>query len=127
MTTQERLAMMSVPGYEAALDLVAIASGGQIVAYCMCSIRREENRMTGRNDGYTDPIATRPQFQRRGLGRALLLTGMRALRARGAEVAILGTTSENTAMLRTATAVGFRVRSTTVWFAKEIASKASDG
>ncbi len=127
MTTEERLAMTSVPDYEAALDLTAIAPEGQIVAYCMCSIRREENRLTGRNEGYTDPIATRPEFQRRGLGKALLLVGMRALRERGVEVAILGTTSANTAMLRTATAVGFHVRSATVWFAKEIASNVSGG
>lgn len=121
MTVEERLAMMHAPEYDAALDLVAVSADGRLAAYCMCSISEEENARTGRNESYTDPVATHPDFQRRGLARALLLTGLHALQQRGVENAVLGTSSENAAMQRTAEAVGFRVQSTTLWFALPIA------
>jgi len=120
MTLEERLAMMRVPDYDAELDLVAVAPAGQLAAYCMCSISREENARTGRNEGYTDPVATHPDFQRRGLAKALLLMGLRTLQQRGIDTACLGTSSDNVAMQRTAQAAGFRVQSTTLWFSKPV-------
>lgn len=120
MTVEERLAMMRLPDYDPELDLVAVAPDSRLAAYCMCSISQEENRRNGRNEGYTDPIATHPEFQRLGLARALLLTGLRELKQRGMDRALLGTSSANVAMQRTAQAVGFRNESTTLWFAKPV-------
>lgn len=120
MTVEERLAMMRVPEYDPTLDLLAIAEDGRMAATCMCSISREENKRSGRNEGYTDPVATHPDFQQRGLAKALLLTGMHKLKERGMERAVLGTSSENTAMQRAAQAAGFRIQSTKLWFAKAV-------
>jgi len=120
MTVEERLAMMRVPEYDSELDLLVIAPDGKFAANCMCSISQEENERTGRNEGYTDPVATLPDFQRRGLAQVLLLTGFHNLKQRGIDVAVLGTSSENIAMQRTAKAVGFRVQSTKLWFAKSV-------
>jgi mycothiol synthase len=120
MTVEERLAMMRVPDYDAELDLLAVAPDGQLAAYCMVSISQEENARTGRKEGYTDPVATHPDFRRRGLARALLLTGLHKLKQRGMDTALIGTSSENVAMQRTAQAVGFRVQSTTLWFSKPV-------
>ena len=120
MTVDERLAMMRVPEYDPELDLLAIAPDGRMAAYCMCSISREENERSGRSEGHTDPVATHPDFQRRGLARALLLTGFRLLRQRGVAAAAIGTSSENVAMQQAARAAGFRMQSTTLWFAKPV-------
>ena len=120
MTVEERLAMMRVPEYDSELDLLVSAPDGRFAAYCTCSISQEENERTGRNEGYTDPVATHPDFQRRGLAQALLLTGFHKLKQRGMDTAVLGTSNENTAMQRTAKAVGFRVQSTKIWFAKPV-------
>ena len=120
MTIEERLAMMSGTDYDPDLDLVMTGPDGRLAAYCMCQIFREENARTGRNEGYTDPAATHPEYQGRGLAKALLLTGLRLLRERGVETALVGTSSENEKMQRAAMAVGFRVESTTVWFAKPV-------
>lgn len=120
MTVEERLAMMRVPDYDPSLDLVIVAPDGRLAAYCLCSVCREENEQTGRNDGSTDPLATHPDWKRRGLGKALLLAGMRLLKSRGVDCAVLGTSSDNAAMLATAQSAGFHVRSVTVWFAKPI-------
>ncbi len=120
MTVEERLAMMSGTDYSPDLDLVMTGPDGRLAAYCMGQIFREENAQTGRNEGYTDPVATHPQYQGRGLAKALLLTGLRLLRERGVDTAIMGTSSENEKMQRAAQAVGFRVESSTVWFAKPV-------
>jgi ribosomal protein S18 acetylase RimI-like enzyme len=118
MTVEERRAMMSVPDYDPTLDLVAVAPDSRLAGFCVCGISVEENAATGRNEGYTDPIGVHPDFQKQGLARALLLTGLHLLRERGAAYAVLGTSSENTAMQAAARSAGFQVEFTKVWFSK---------
>ena len=120
MTIDERRAMLSVPHYDPALDLVVVASNGRLAGFCVCGIPGEENAATGRNEGYTDPIGVHPDFQKRGLARALLLTGLQLLRERGAAFAVLGTSSENTAMQATARSAGFQLASSKVWFSRAV-------
>ena len=116
MTVAERLTSMRPPDYDPSLDLVVVAPDGSLAAYCYCAIYSEENRLSGRNDGVTDPLATHPAHQGRGLARALLAAGMRLLQARGAERAVLGTSSDNLAMQAAARAVGYRVDLELAWF-----------
>jgi len=115
MTVAERLTSMRSPDYDPSLDLVAVAPDGSLAAYCFCAIYAEENRLSGRSDGVTDPVATHPAHQGRGLARALLCAGMRLLQARGATCAVLGTSSDNLAMQAAARAAGYRVESERVW------------
>ncbi len=120
MTVEERRAMMTGPDYEPALDLVAVASDGRLAAYCLCSIDSEESARAGQTVGYTDPVATHPDFQRRGLARALLLAGCALLQARGARLARLGTSSENLGMQAAAESTGFQRTGVTLWFARPV-------
>ncbi len=109
MTVDQRRAMMRTPEYERELDLVAVAPDGRLAAYVMGHFSPEENLYSGQKMGYTDPVATHPDFQRLGLARALLLAGFERLKERGLDSAQLGTWGENTAMIRTAESVGCRV------------------
>ncbi|CAG0983917.1 hypothetical protein ANRL4_02047 [Anaerolineae bacterium] len=118
MTVEYRLSMMRTPSYDQALDLLAVAPDGRLAAYCMCYISPEENALSGSLDGHTDPIATHPDFQCRGLAGALLLAGMKLLRARGMETAKLGTSLDNIAMQRAAVRVGFEATYRTVSYAR---------
>jgi mycothiol synthase len=120
MTVEYKLAMMRTPYYDPEMDLVAAAPDGRLAAYCVCFIDVEENALTGLRKGYTDPIATHPDFQRQGLSRALMLSGMVLLRERGMDTACLGTSSENVAMQRTAASVGFRITRNVFRFGKPI-------
>lgn len=120
MTLADQLAMMRAPEYDRELDLVAIAPNGRFAAFCVGSISAKENGRSGQKIGYTDPVGTHPDFQRRGLAQALLLAGMRRLRERGMETAVLSTSSENLAMQKTAESVGFQIQWAKIWFTKPL-------
>ena len=113
MTTENRLAIMGTSEYDPSLDLVVIAPDDSIAAYCTCSVNAN-------GEGYTDPVATHPRFQRLGLAKAMLLKGMQLLKERGMESANLGTSGSNIAMQKTAESVGFRMEHKTLWFEKEV-------
>jgi ribosomal protein S18 acetylase RimI-like enzyme len=118
MTLELRRAIMEAPEYIPELDLVVVAPDGRLAGYCTCQISPDEDARSGRSKGYTDPVAVHPDFQRRGLARALLLTGMRLLKERGLQAAVMGTSSENHAMQKVAEAVGFQVHSARLWYSQ---------
>jgi ribosomal protein S18 acetylase RimI-like enzyme len=84
----------------------------------MCSISYEQNQVTGNLEGQTDPVATHPGYQKLGLARALLLTGLSLLKERGMKTASLGTSSDNIAMQKTARSAGFYMSHKKIWFEK---------
>jgi mycothiol synthase len=120
MTLAYRQAMTQSSDYDPQLDLVASAPDGSLAAYVFGSIRREENKQTGLKIGWADPVGTHPDYQRRGLARALLLECLRRLRERGMQTARLGTGIWNNAMQRVAQAAGFRILNRTVLFEKSV-------
>ena len=113
MTTENRLIIMNTSEYDPSLDLVAIAPDVTIAAYCTCSVNSDR-------EGYTDPVATHPRFQRLGLAKALLLKGLQLLKDRGMEFASLGTSSSNIAMQKAAKSAGFQLEYRVFWFEKEV-------
>lgn len=118
LTVEKRLAWMRDSAYLPALDLVAVAPDGALAAFCACSISRDENARR-HSEGWTDPIGTHPAYQRRGLARALLLTGLQRLKDHGVQSAILGTGNGNAAR-RLYQAVGFRTAYTVLVYGKEV-------
>jgi mycothiol synthase len=87
---------------------VAVDSPGNFAAYCECSFFRAEWQRSGQHIGWIDYIQTRPENQRQGLGRALLLTGIQHLRAQDTETVVLVTVSSNLPALHLYKAVGFK-------------------
>ena len=121
MTVEYRRTIMSAPDFLPELDLVAVAPDGALAAFCVCQIFPDDTpRAGGRKEGWTDPVGTHPAYQRQGLVKALILTGMRLLKERGLDTAILGTSSQNAAMQLTAEAIGFRKASNTLWYCKSV-------
>lgn len=114
MTTEKRLAIMNSSEYDPSLDLVVVTADRTIAAYCSCAVNETEKT------GEPDPVAVHPRFQRMGLARALLLTGMQLLKKRGMMSAHLGTSGDNIAMQKTAESVGFTIEYIKLWFSKEV-------
>lgn len=92
-----------VPGYRPELDLVAVAPTGDFAAYCICWLDAQNHI------GEFEPVGTAPAYRRQGAGRAVMLEGLRRLRAAGAETAIVYTSGNNRSAVALYESVGFRV------------------
>jgi mycothiol synthase len=86
---------LQAPDYLSELDLVAVAPDGKFAAICYCAIDREHNTFFGREEGWVALLFTSPDFQRRGLARAMLLHALARLKALNIDIAKIGVDSEN--------------------------------
>jgi mycothiol synthase len=94
--------------YRPERDLVATAADGTWAAFCLCAIDPAENELNGRNEGWIRLLGTRRGHRKLGLGRAMLLAGLRRLKADGVETAVLGVDAANpTGALGLYESVGF--------------------
>jgi len=95
--------LRSAPVYLPELDLVAVAPDGEFAAYCICWLD-SQNRV-----GEFEPVGTRPAFRGQGIGKVVMLEGLRRLRALGAETALVVSWGANEAARRLYEAVGFQI------------------
>ena len=77
MTAERYQHFMSAPSYDPTLDIVVVAPDGSFAAFAMTWVDAELKM------GEFEPVGTRTSEQRKGLGRAALLEGLRRLQARG--------------------------------------------
>jgi mycothiol synthase len=79
----------SMAGYRSDLDLVISTPENEFAAYCIAWI---SNGM-----GYFEPVGTRAAYRRQGLGRAVILEGLRRLKTLGAHSASVFSFAKNRA------------------------------
>jgi mycothiol synthase len=106
--------------YQGELDLLAVGPTGQFGAFCQGELKQVTDGRGERLVGEVGLIGTRPELTNRGLGRALLLTGLRLLHERGAASAYLESSESNVPAQRLFTSVGFVHLSTWQWYAKTV-------
>jgi mycothiol synthase len=109
------------PAYKPDLDVIAVDVAGTFAAFCLCEFTEVADSSGEYAVGEIGVIGTRPTYQRRGLGRALLLSGMHRLKERGATSVFLETKQAETPALHLFTSLGFRRVSTWQWMTMEIA------
>lgn len=95
-------AFMRSPVYPSAIDVMAFAPDGRGAACCVCWTDDELDV------GLFEPVATHPDFRRRGLGRAVMQEGLRRLRAAGMREAVVGVALDNEGARALYACVGFR-------------------
>jgi len=113
MTLDSYRRLRSVPEYAHDLDLAAVSPEGTIAAYTI--VWYDASTASGQ----FEPVGTRAAFRQRGLGRAVLLEGLRRLAARGARTAIVNTNEGNAAARALYTSVGFRVHDRFLTYARK--------
>ncbi len=114
-TLEERLAIMGSAEYIAELDLVVAAPDGRLVGNCIGGVSE-----AGGAAGYTDPVVVHPNYQGKGVAKALIQAGLGGLFTRGVRRVQLGTSSSNIAMQRVADALGFACVARSTWFSKHL-------
>lgn len=80
--------IQQVPMYRRDLDIVAVAPDGAIAAFC--TLWYDDVTRTG----YFEPVGTAPEYQRRGLGKAVMLEAMRRAKRLGATLVTVDGFSE---------------------------------
>ncbi len=90
---------------------------GMVLAY----ILEGENRRYGRRRGHTESVYVREGYRGKGIARALLARGLRALKEHGMDEATLGMKVENPhGPLRLYEGMGFRVVKHFTWYEKSL-------
>lgn len=79
-----RKRMQSAPNYRKDLNIVAVAPDGAYAAYCGMW-QDQANRIAN-----VEPVCTDPDYRHMGLGRAVVLEGIRRCGAEGAAIAMVG-------------------------------------
>jgi mycothiol synthase len=116
---QRYLDFMRSPAYASALDLVAVAPTGEIAAFCICWFD-PVNRT-----GLFEPVGTHPDFQRRGLGKSVILAGLEQMKAGGMTRAIVMAEGDYPASQRLYQSAGFLPSGRLVPFVKTLRSESS--
>jgi mycothiol synthase len=93
--------MMHAPGYDPTLDIVTVTPDGSFASFALGWFD-PINRV-----GEFEPVGTHPDFQRRGLAKAVILAGMRQMQSRGAESVIVYAESDNVTAIRLYESLGF--------------------
>jgi mycothiol synthase len=84
---------------------------GKLAGFCVCDINEQENAHSGNKEGWIAELGTVRGWRGIGLGRSLLLRGMRSLKEAGMNTALLGVDSESlTGANRLYESVGFTIR-----------------
>jgi mycothiol synthase len=105
---------MRSPVYERSQDIVAVHEDGLIGAFCIVWID-PLSRV-----GLFEPVGTHPDFLRKGLGRAVMLEGLRRLQQSGMRQAIVSTYEDNQAAIKLYESTGFQVVTQLGTYEKEI-------
>lgn len=100
-----------VPEHE--IFVIAPDPDRQVAAYCI--IWTDEISKVG----HFEPVGTRPDFQRKGLGKSLLFEGLRRLKAEGMNEADVCTNHDNAAAIRLYESVGFQLNKRLLTYKKK--------
>ena len=101
--------------YDNALDLVAVDSAGRLAGACTCTVASLETNRLPALEGRTEPVMVRADCQGRGLGTALVVSGLHALRHCGLRTAALTTEADNQRAHKLYAALGYRTRYRALW------------
>ncbi len=115
------------PDYDAALDLVVADRDDRLAAVCTCSIAMAELAAVRPREGRTEPVMVREDYRGIGLGRAVVLAGLTALRERGIELAALTTEADNLVAHRLYESLGYRLLYTACWYERVPGPRGGDG
>lgn len=106
--------LRTVPAYQPELDLVVVAPDGSFAAYALLWLD-QTNRI-----GEFEPVGTRSTFRGQGLGKAVMIEGLRRLQAAGMRRAFVVSLADNLAAVQLYTSVGFTISDREYLYGKQL-------
>jgi mycothiol synthase len=103
VTLESYRRLRTILGYTPELDLVAVSPEGTFASYCICWLDPVSKI------GEFEPVGTRSTFRGKGLGKAVMLEGLRRLKTSGMQTAIVYSVGSNQASKKLYESVGFEV------------------
>jgi mycothiol synthase len=118
-TANDRAELMRAPGYRPNLDLVAILADGSVVGCVLGTCCVLERQHLAHAPGWLEFIGVDPAQHGHGIGAALSLHLLQAMRAEGLESVLLTTEGTNASTQRLFERCGFHTRHTIRWYVRE--------
>ncbi len=115
--TVEEIKHAAGPGNGGVEGVCLAVDGEKTAGYCW---PRTQEDGRGNSWGRIGMLGVDPDYQGRGLGRELLLTGLSFLRGKGHDTAQLTVDSENTVAYNLYRSVGFTLRDASLWYEKYV-------
>jgi len=106
--------LLGSPGYDPALDILAVSADGRLAANCICWAD------SASGVGTIEPVGTHVDFRGQGLARAVNIEGLRRLKARGMAWGRVSTAHFNTPAIATYQSCGFEIIDRTSWWTKRL-------
>ncbi len=101
-------------------NIIIACRGDKPVGYCWTRMFSEKNRAAGIMTGEIHMLGVDPDFQKKGIGRKVLLAGLAYLKSSGITIVELTADSENRRVLRLYKSVGFKELMKTEWYEKAL-------
>jgi len=105
---------MRSPVYDASRDMVVACPDGRISSFCIIWTD------SGNQVGLVEPVGTHPEFRGKGLGKAIVIAGLRRLQQLGMRIAILCTSEDNLPAVKLYESVGFSVTDKHLTFVRPV-------
>ncbi len=120
MAGEDRAVFMNSPVYDPVLDIVAVSPDDKLAGYAFSTIDKLSNHLSGQLKGSIESIAVHPDHQRKGLATCLMNRCLKLISLYGMEQVYLDSSSENTAMEKTALKTGFQLTGKRLQYRKKI-------
>ncbi|MFC2002578.1 GNAT family N-acetyltransferase [Chloroflexota bacterium] len=101
-------------------EVVLACERDKVVGYCWTRIICEEKAATGERKGHIRMLGVDPDYQRRRIGKGVLLAGLSYIKSKDLQVAELDVDSSNKAAYTLYQSVGFKVRDSSLWYEKAV-------
>ncbi len=101
-------------------EVVLTCDGDKIIGYCWTRITCEVKAATGERKGQIRMLGVDPDYRDRRIGKGVLLAGLSYCRSKGLQVAELTVDSRNKEARALYRSVGFKVRTSSLWYEKVI-------
>jgi mycothiol synthase len=101
-------------------DILLVEENGEIVGYCWLVLRSCDDSFSDKGKGRIYMLGVRPDQRGKGLGRKLILAGLRYLRERERDIIEITVDGQNTAALDLYRSIGFQSTESLVWYERII-------